>query len=153
MLRETAAPSILEKESPRPGLARADTPKEVKMPIKLDHAKCTGCRLCELACSASHDGAFNPRKARLKIHHDYHDEGIKIKSDRCIFCKKCEDACPVGAISNNGKWMIVDHTKCIGCGTCVRTCPTKVIYLNEQKKSIICDLCEGDPPNGGTHRG
>lgn len=115
------------------------------MPLRFELAKCTGCQLCQLACSGSHDGVFNPVKARLKIIHEYNDDGIKIKANRCIFCKKCEEACPVGAISNNGRWMIVDHEKCIGCGTCVKTCPTHVIYLNDNKKSVICDLCGGEP--------
>lgn len=29
--------------------------------------KCTGCRLCELACSAVKTGEFNPRNSRIKI--------------------------------------------------------------------------------------
>jgi len=117
------------------------------MPLTLKHAKCTGCKLCELACSGSHLGFFNPAKARLKITHDYDDteKGVHIASKHCIFCKKCEEVCPTGAISNNGKWMIVDHEVCIGCGTCEKNCPTHVIYLNENRKSIICDLCGGEP--------
>jgi Fe-S-cluster-containing hydrogenase component 2 len=41
--------------------------------------------------------------------------------------------------------MIVDHDTCIGCGTCVENCPTEVIHLDDNNKSIICDLCEGSP--------
>jgi len=115
------------------------------MALRFNHSLCTGCKLCQLACSGSHEGAFNPEKARLKIIHEYTDEGISISSKHCIFCKKCEEVCPVNAISNNGRWMIVDHETCIGCGTCVENCPTSVIYLNENKKSVICDLCGGEP--------
>ena len=115
------------------------------MPLRLKLADCTGCQLCQLACSAVHDGAFNPEKARIKIIHEYTEKGIHIGSKHCIFCKKCEEACPVGAISNNGRWMIVNHQICIGCGDCVRSCPTNVIYLNSDRKSIICDLCGGSP--------
>ena len=115
------------------------------MPLRFDHSLCTGCKLCQLACSASHEGVFNPEKARLKIIHEYTDTGIHISSKHCIFCKKCEEVCPANAISNNGSWMIVDHEICTGCGTCVKNCPTEVIYLNESKKSVICDLCGGDP--------
>lgn len=114
------------------------------MPLKFDLSKCTGCKLCQMACSASHYEVFNPEKARLRIIHEYNDDGIRIASNSCIFCKKCEKVCPVSAISNNGRWMIVDEDKCIGCGTCVKNCPTNVIFLN-QKKSVICDLCGGDP--------
>ena len=115
------------------------------MPLKFNLDNCTGCQLCQLACSAVHEGAFNPSKARLKISHEYRGNDIQIKSKSCVFCKICEKACPVNAISNNGKWMSVDHDKCIGCGTCVGKCPTGVIYLNSEKKSIICDLCAGEP--------
>jgi Fe-S-cluster-containing hydrogenase component 2 len=115
------------------------------MPLKFDLPKCTGCKLCQLACSAVHEGAFNPEKARLSMTHEYTDEGVHIAAAYCTFCKKCETVCPVKAISNNGRWMIVDHTKCIGCGTCVKNCPQKVIFLSEKKKSIICDLCGGAP--------
>jgi len=115
------------------------------MGLKMKLAACTGCRLCQLACSAVHEKVFNPQKARLKIIHEYTDEGIHIASKFCIFCKKCEEVCPVGAISNNGRWMIVDHKKCIGCGDCVRACPKDVIFLNDRRKAIICDLCEGSP--------
>ncbi len=115
------------------------------MGLGLKLAECTGCRLCQLACSAVHERVFNPQAARLMITHEYSDEGLHIASKHCIFCKKCEEACPVGAISNNGRWMIVDFGICIGCGDCVRSCPEKVIFLNEKRKSIICDLCGGRP--------
>ena len=114
------------------------------MPLKFDLSKCTGCKLCQLACSSSHFEVFNPEKARLKMIHEYKDDGIRIASKSCILCKKCEKVCPVEAITNNGRWMIVNREKCIGCGACERACPTKIIFLNE-KKSTICDLCGGDP--------
>lgn len=115
------------------------------MPLRFEYALCTGCKLCQLACSGFHDNVFNPARARLKIQHEYVSDGIKISSSHCIFCKKCESVCPVGAISNNGRWIIVDHDTCIGCGKCSETCPTGIIYLDENKKSIICNLCGGRP--------
>ena len=115
------------------------------MPLRLKLSQCTGCKLCQLACSAFHEGVFNPEKARLQIIHEYNDKGIRIASRHCIFCKKCEEICPEGAISNNGRWMIVDADKCIGCGTCVETCPQQVIYLDGSQKAVICDLCGGEP--------
>ena len=114
------------------------------MPLKFDLSKCTGCKLCQLACSATHFDVFNPEKARLRMIHEYNNDGIKIGSKSCILCLKCEKVCPYDAISNNGRWMIVDPEKCVGCGTCVANCPTKIIFLNE-KKSTICDLCRGEP--------
>ena len=42
----------------------------------VDSEKCTGCRLCEVACSAGHDGISNPLKARIHI--------VKMDDDRAI---------------------------------------------------------------------
>ena len=115
------------------------------MPIRLDLSKCTGCKLCQLACSAVHEGVFNPEKARLKIVHEYLDAGIHIAADFCTFCKKCEKACPENAITDNGRWISVDKALCTGCGTCVEACPTHVLYLDAEEKAVICDLCGGAP--------
>lgn len=115
------------------------------MPLSLKLENCTGCKLCQLACSAVHEAAFNPEKARLKIIHEYRNTGIHIASRHCTFCRECEDVCPVDAITNNGRWMIVDQEACTGCGTCVDTCPTEVIFLNADDEAVICDLCGGSP--------
>lgn len=115
------------------------------MPLRFRLSDCTGCKLCQLACSAVHDGVFNPEKARLKMTHEYNSEGIKIRSSHCILCGKCEEVCPTSAITTNNRWMDVDHEKCIGCGACVDVCPTHIIYLDGNEKSIICDLCGGEP--------
>jgi len=38
---------------------------EKHIDVKME--KCTGCKLCELACSAVKTGAFNPRQSRIKV--------------------------------------------------------------------------------------
>lgn len=35
--------------------------------IEVKMEKCTGCRLCELACSAVKTGVFRPRDSRIKV--------------------------------------------------------------------------------------
>ncbi|MCP4693674.1 MAG: 4Fe-4S dicluster domain-containing protein [Desulfobacterales bacterium] len=115
------------------------------MPLQFKRSLCTGCKLCQLACTANHEKVFNPGKARVKITHEYLEEGIHVASRICIFCGDCEEACPEKAISGNGSNMIVDRDKCVGCGTCVENCPTHVIYLDGEDKSMICDLCGGSP--------
>lgn len=115
------------------------------MPLLFKKALCTGCRLCQLACSARHDQVFNPEKARIKIVHEYSDKGIQVAAAVCIFCGDCEAACPEGAIAGNGRHMTVDRDRCVGCGTCVEVCPTRVIHLDAGQKSVICDLCSGEP--------
>ena len=115
------------------------------MPLLFKKSLCTGCRLCQLACSAYHEKIFNPEKARLKIVHAYRNDGIQVTAAICVFCGDCEAACPEGAITAAAGYMQVDPEKCTGCGTCVEACPTQVIHLNTQNKSVICDLCAGKP--------
>ena len=38
---------------------------EKHIDVKME--KCTGCRLCELACSSVKIGEFNPKKSRIKV--------------------------------------------------------------------------------------
>ena len=33
--------------------------------VMISSKKCTGCHMCELACSANHEGAYRPSVARL----------------------------------------------------------------------------------------
>ncbi len=115
------------------------------MPLTFKKSRCTGCKLCQLSCSAKHEQIFNPEKSRIKVLHEYRSDGLHIASKHCIFCGKCEEVCPEEAISNNGQWMIVDNNKCTGCGVCVENCPMNVIFLDGQEKAVICDLCGGSP--------
>jgi Fe-S-cluster-containing dehydrogenase component len=49
--------------------------------------KCTGCKLCELACSAVKTGAVNPRDSRLKICLIGIPEiPVPIMLDNCDYC-------------------------------------------------------------------
>ncbi|MCD6472093.1 4Fe-4S dicluster domain-containing protein [Candidatus Aerophobetes bacterium] len=115
------------------------------MRLVLNIEECTGCKLCELACSAKNEGVFNPKKARLKIIDYYTDKGREITGKFCTLCKKCLEACPTEAITFNDEWLTVDDELCTGCGECVDVCPQGVIFLNDEDKSTICNFCEGNP--------
>ncbi len=120
------------------------------MPSQLivDYSKCTGCRICELACSAKHEKTFQPSLARLKIV-KYDDLGVDIPH----VCGPCEDApcvdiCPVYAMRRDPEtnMVFIDQDKCILCKSCVGVCVNGVIRLDTQKMRIIkCDHCDGDP--------
>ena len=115
--------------------------------IRVSPEKCTGCRICELICSAGKHGEFNPKRARIRI----------VKMERffidipsvCQQCAKpfCQKSCESGAIEKTDTGvMVVDQEKCIGCGDCVVACPFDAIFLDPvEDKAIVCDLCQGDP--------
>ena len=49
--------------------------------------KCTGCKLCELACSAVKMGDFNPRNSRIKVVLvDIPEIPVPILLDSCDYC-------------------------------------------------------------------
>ena len=116
--------------------------------LNVDYTKCTGCRICELACSAKHEGKFQPSLARLKII-KYDDLGVDVPNV-CGPCEEapCVDVCPVYAIRRDpiSKMTYLDHDKCILCKTCVGACVNGVILLDTFRMRIIkCDHCDGDP--------
>jgi Fe-S-cluster-containing hydrogenase component 2 len=62
----------------------------------------------------------------------------------------CMAICPAGAISLSGQGTkIVDEEKCLGCRMCELACPVGAITVNSEKGCAIkCDLCEDkdEPP-------
>jgi len=46
-----------------------------------------------------------------------------ISCGTCIFCDKCVEACPQGAITRNGEIFTIDSEWCTACYTCVNVCP------------------------------
>ncbi len=116
--------------------------------LLVDYTRCTGCRLCELACSAHHEKTFQPTHARLRIIR-YDDLGIDIPS----VCGPCEEApcvevCPVYAMRRDPvtKMTYLDPEKCILCKSCVGACVNGVIVLDTQNMRVLkCDHCGGTP--------
>ena len=57
----------------------------------------------------------------------------------------CMAVCPSGAINVNDRGVkIVNEEKCIGCRMCEMACPVGAIAVNSEKGvSLKCDLCDG----------
>ncbi|MHA2378997.1 MAG: 4Fe-4S dicluster domain-containing protein [Candidatus Thorarchaeota archaeon] len=116
--------------------------------LTVDFTKCTGCRICELACSARQEGKFQPSLARLRIV-KYDDLGVDIPNV-CGPCETapCVDVCPVYAMRRNpvSRMTYLDSDKCILCKSCAGACVNGVIQLDTHRMRIIkCDHCDGDP--------
>ena len=69
--------------------------------IVCDIEKCSGCKICELVCSAVKERGFNPLLSRIRV----------IKSEpfinMAVTCRMCEEP------------------------KCVKSCPNKAIQINE----------------------
>ncbi len=116
--------------------------------LAVDHSRCTGCRLCEIACSLHQDGTVNPAAARLAIVR-WDEEGIHVP----IVCQQCdaaicEQVCQPGAITRDAETgaLVVNEHLCIGCRLCVVGCPYGAMSVHPVGRHVIkCNLCGGDP--------
>ena len=116
--------------------------------------RCTGCRLCELACTKFHFGIINPELSRIRIY-TVHPGPMNIPM-LCSHCSDtpCVNACPTGALhTDEGSYVIkVDVKKCLGskCGLCARACREErsgvvKFFPPHHDYPLICDKCDGDP--------
>ena len=112
-----------------------------------DYIKCSGCRLCEIACTMKHEGRIWPEASRVRVFMLV--PGAEVPH-LCAQCSDypCVSSCPADALSvNDGTGaVIVDEEKCTSCGACIKACPGQVPHLHPEKgHALICDLCGGEP--------
>lgn len=127
--------------------------------ILVNRERCTGCRACEVACVAHHEGRFGTAAARIHV--------VKVETlgvDQPHVCRQCGAAqgaasapcvaaCPVGALSKDEQTGAIrvdvdpaSASACICCAACVDACPFGMAVLHpETGAALICDLCGGDP--------
>ena len=112
--------------------------------VQVDVNKCTGCRVCEYACSMEKYKSFNPSRSRIRVVRIYPH------TNAAIACRICEDipcvmACPRNALSQSAEngAIIVNEDICDGCGWCVQSCKYGSIALDPKPTVRICDLCSG----------
>lgn len=119
--------------------------------LRFHNQRCTGCHLCEIACSAAHVGEFSPGRARIRA--VVRPQIGEARVMACFSCPQapCLAACPRGAISRPGPRhpLEIDPALCDGCGgapACVPACPYGAMYFDVAASlALACDLCGGDP--------
>ncbi len=77
-------------------------------------------------------------------------KAVFVAPERCVAvrnrhssCKKCSEACPVGAVSVGNNVVSIDAGACMACGACTTVCPTEALIplepLDEDLASAIAD--------------
>jgi benzoyl-CoA reductase subunit BamC len=109
--------------------------------IKINTDKCTGCRSCEVACSAFHAtprySITNPGRARIHVfRNELMDEYVPVYASEYTQAR-CNGR-QVHTIA--GK----EYSICTFCGA---SCPSRDIFREpDSGLPLKCDLCESDPP-------
>jgi flavin-dependent dehydrogenase/NAD-dependent dihydropyrimidine dehydrogenase PreA subunit len=52
----------------------------------------------------------------------------------CSTCRACVGICPVGAMRQLRREVVVDYGTCVSCGLCVQNCPTGAIIFPEKEE-------------------
>lgn len=104
--------------------------------IKIDHTKCNGCKLCELACSLQHNvGIVNPKRSRIRVFSEGH------------YCYPVLAGPYTDAECNSLQEVIIGDHKFDACALCRASCPAKPIFKEPDADiPLKCDFC-GDPPD------
>ena len=123
--------------------------------IECDEMKCTGCGICQMACSMKHFGVINKELSRIQVR-KYILPLPKAIQVTCAQCpdneRECETACPVTppAIYYDSKTrhMVIEEDRCLDqkCLRCRDACSSQAIriYPSVSSKPFVCDLCDMD---------
>ncbi|MBN1105885.1 MAG: 4Fe-4S binding protein [Deltaproteobacteria bacterium] len=115
--------------------------------LVFDPEKCTGCRTCEMICSAREEAFLSPASAGIRVIRD--EEKGKAFAVFCQHCRDpvCMDVCPTKAIQKGVDGIVrIEGKACVHCGLCAMACPEAAPLVNPADGRIHkCDLCQGDP--------
>jgi Fe-S-cluster-containing dehydrogenase component len=123
--------------------------------IECDEMKCTGCGICQMACSIRHFGVINKDLARIQVNKYLLplSKGIQVTCSQCQDEeRKCQPACPVDPpaiyYDNKTLHMVIDGKRCLGqtCLKCRDACDARAIrnHPTLSPMPFVCDLCDAE---------
>lgn len=81
---------------------------------------------------------------------------LAYRASRCLRCGACMEACPLHAITANGKGNIIDRSRCDVCGKCAYSCSIEALEVvgrniteNDLIQEIADDLVFYEESGGG----
>lgn len=119
--------------------------------------RCIGCMSCVLACARERYGVISMDRSAIRVKTQGGIEGyfaviacracedpacadscdskalvtknnrLYLNEEKCTGCKKCADACLIGAIPFDES--LKKPVICIHCGTCAKFCPHEVLVM------------------------
>ncbi len=131
--------------------------------ITARNSECTGCRLCEMACSMDKTGKFSPRSSRIWIETDARvgkdvphvcQQNIKACRAKGEDSPRCIAACPAAGEADPPIYWddvlsivrINPQEACSECRECLAACRFQAIRIDPREGCLVkCELCGGDP--------
>lgn len=112
----------------------AITMNEEDLPV-VNEDKCTACGKCVAVCPKKLFSLVEIEKtyAVRCTSLDIGKKVMEVCSVGCIACRKCEKACPTGAIKVINNLAVIGYNICDNRSECFRVCPTNCIAKKENK--------------------
>jgi benzoyl-CoA reductase subunit BamC len=120
---------------------RAGVATKTVKEIRIDVEKCTGCRACEMACSAFHAkprySSVNPARSRIRVvTNEINDEYVPVRAGN-FTRTECDGR---HFYQLNGK-------RYSECSFCRASCPSRDFFIEpDSGLPLKCDMCEDAPP-------
>ena len=95
----------------------------------VDPEKCVACGKCVAACPKKLIDLV-PKSKKVHVNCKNQDKGaqaMKVCSNSCIGCMKCEKTCKFDAIHVINNVAVIDYDKCKNCKMCSKACPKNAI--------------------------